>query len=66
VTSASAKGPTPSYHDLIDRVCDAFEAELRKGERPRIEDFLAKVPEPVRDGLLQELVGLEIDILYTS
>lgn len=49
--------------DLIDRVCDQFEAAIREGRRPRIEDFLSSFPELDHQALLKELVGLELDLL---
>ena len=49
--------------DLIDRVCDQFEAAIREGRRPRIEDFLSSFPELNQQTLLKELVGLELDLL---
>jgi tetratricopeptide (TPR) repeat protein len=44
-----------------DRECDRFEAAWRVGQRPRLEDHLAAVPEPERPALLRELLPLEID-----
>jgi serine/threonine protein kinase len=48
----------------VDRVCDRFEAACKiagpAGRRPRIEEFLAEVPEPERSALLVELISLEI------
>jgi serine/threonine protein kinase len=44
----------------VDQVCDAFEAALRSGERPIIEDYLTDWSEPVRSRLLKELAWLEI------
>jgi serine/threonine-protein kinase len=41
--------------------CDRFEAVWKAGQRPRIEDHLAAVPEPERPELLRELILLEID-----
>jgi len=45
----------------LARACDRFEAEWRKGGRPRIEDHLAEVPEPLRAALLGELISVELD-----
>jgi tRNA A-37 threonylcarbamoyl transferase component Bud32 len=45
----------------IDEDCDAFEARLRDGGAPRIEDFLAGRPEPVRAHLFRELVKIEME-----
>lgn len=54
---------SPLQSDLVDRVCDQFEAALRAGRQPRIEDFLASFPEVDRQLLLGELIALEIDLL---
>ncbi|MDB5337598.1 MAG: hypothetical protein JWN70_3217 [Planctomycetaceae bacterium] len=48
--------------DLIDQVCDRFEAAAREGRDPRIEDFLDSFPELNRLALLYELIGLELDL----
>ncbi len=44
---------------VIDDICDAFEARLRSGEEPRIEDALASSPEPCRPQLFRELLKME-------
>jgi serine/threonine-protein kinase len=44
-----------------DQECDHFEAAWQAGQRPRIEDHLAAVPEAERPALLQELILLEVD-----
>jgi WD40 repeat protein len=53
-----------SQVQLVDRVCDRFEAACKiagsAGRRPRIEDFLADLPEPERSAVLGELIPLEI------
>ena len=41
----------------LDRACDRFEAAWRAGERPRIEDHLAGMTEPLRSALLGELIA---------
>jgi tetratricopeptide (TPR) repeat protein len=41
--------------------CDRFEAAWKAGQRPRIEDHLAMVPDPERPDLLCELILLEVD-----
>jgi serine/threonine protein kinase len=46
---------------LIDSRCDQFEAALRRGERPRIEDFLNEFEASSREVLLQELIRLDIE-----
>src|SRR5262249_29597497 len=44
----------------IDSACDSFEQAWRAGQQPRIDEYLAEVPEPNRSSLLRELVTLEI------
>jgi serine/threonine-protein kinase len=44
-----------------DQECDRFEAAWKAGQRPRLEDNLAAVPEPDRPALLRELLLLEVD-----
>ncbi len=44
-----------------DQECDRFEAAWKAGPRPRLEDYLAAVPEAERPALLRELLPLEID-----
>jgi serine/threonine-protein kinase len=57
---SSASAPE-SLTPLGDAACDRFEAAWRAGQRPRIEDHLAAVPEPERPALLRELILLEVD-----
>jgi len=52
--------------DLIDQVCDRFEAAVRDGQRPQIEDYLNQYPQLDRRALLQELVALEVELLGTK
>jgi formylglycine-generating enzyme required for sulfatase activity len=49
----------PSQFRRIDAVCDAFEAELRAGRRPAIEEQLPLVPEQDREQLRGHLLRLE-------
>ena len=58
----------PAYRSLtdqqlaeIDDLCDRFDRELVGGNSPRIETFLAAAPEAARDGLLAELLAMEIE-----
>jgi serine/threonine-protein kinase len=48
----------------LDQLLDQFEAELKAGRQPRMEDYLAKVPEPNRAIFQRELEGL--DQVYRS
>ena len=43
----------------IASICDGFEAELRAGKKPKIEDFLGDVSEPARSALLRDLQAIE-------
>ncbi len=45
----------------IDALCDRFDHALVKGDAPRIENFLAETPETARDGLLSELLAMELE-----
>ena len=47
----------------IDRLCDEFEAALRDGSGPRIEDYLPRVDEEDREELLEQLVLVEVDLV---
>src|SRR5262249_10647775 len=49
----------PSQFRRIDAVCDAFEAQLRAGKRPAIEEQLLLVPEQDRERLRGELLRLQ-------
>lgn len=49
--------------DLIDRLCDRFEAEWRAGLRPRIETFLGRAPAEARTAMLQAIVPVELELL---
>jgi len=58
----------PAYQALtdqqlseIDEMCDRFDQELLNGGSPRIETFLTDVPEAARDGLLAELIAMELE-----
>ncbi len=44
----------------VDQACDRFEADLKAGRRPAIEDFLGEVAETERPALLGELVAVEV------
>jgi tetratricopeptide (TPR) repeat protein/tRNA A-37 threonylcarbamoyl transferase component Bud32 len=45
-----------------DQVCDRFESAWRAGARPRIEDYLEGVSEPVRALLFRELLAAELEL----
>jgi serine/threonine protein kinase/formylglycine-generating enzyme required for sulfatase activity len=50
-------GPWPS---TLDELCDRFDAAWNDGQRPRIEDYLAEVPQPFPPLLLWELLRVEL------
>ncbi len=50
-----------SQASRIDRVCDQFEEALRRGETPRIDDFLGSTTEPFRSQLFEELLFSELE-----
>jgi hypothetical protein len=49
--------PSQQLTDLYKR----FEQEWKQGGQPRIEDFLARVPQPERSALLRQLLALELE-----
>lgn len=58
----------PAYQSLtdqqlseIDDLCDRFDRELVNGGSPRIETFLADAAEAAHDGLLAELLAMELE-----
>ena len=46
----------------INEAAERFEQAWKKGPRPRIEDFLAKEPEPRQPPLLSELLRVECEL----
>ena len=44
----------------VVQVCDRYEQAARAGQRPRIEDCVADVPEPERSAVLRELIALDL------
>jgi WD40 repeat protein len=51
--------------EQVEERCDQFEAALRAGQRPRVEDYVRAAPEPVRARLRQELATLEGQYAHT-
>ncbi len=45
----------------IDALCDRFDQALVKGDAPRIETFLVEAPDAAREGLLAELLAMEVE-----
>jgi eukaryotic-like serine/threonine-protein kinase len=53
--------PNPANSAVqVDRVCDAFEAAWKAGERPRIEDFLPSAHAGSHQDLFRELLIVEL------
>jgi len=50
----------------IDAFCDHFEEAWQKAEHPRIEDYLANVPEAERAALLPQLLKVELELRYKA
>jgi hypothetical protein len=46
----------------IDLVCDAFARAWRRGDGPRIEDYLNQASDDTRDALLFELIREELSL----
>ncbi len=55
---------SPSLDDLkqIEEVVNRFESAWRRGERPRLEEFVAGFPDRLRTALVQQLVPVEIEL----
>src|SRR5262249_48328948 len=51
-----------SLQKRVNKVCDRFEKAWKDGQRPRIEEYLAEVPDPDRVPLFRELLALEIEL----
>lgn len=43
---------------IVDRVCEQFEDELRRGNLPALEDYMSQVPPSAVDDLARELTAL--------
>ena len=66
MSSPAPDGNLPaSVKRLIDRVCDEFESRWASNPKPRIENYLDRVPSG-RSVLLFELVKLEVDLRLTA
>ena len=52
--------PTQAWR--VDAACRQFEAELRDGYAPRVEDFVAQADPPQRVALLRELIALDVEL----
>jgi len=51
-----------SLKKRVDQACDRFEKAWKDRQGPRIQAYLAEVPEPERAPLLRELLALEIEL----
>lgn len=61
ITNSAYQSLTDQQLAEMDELCERFEQELVNGRGPRIETFLAEVPEAARDGLLVELLAMEFE-----
>lgn len=52
-----------SVAQRVDAACDRFESQWLGGKRPRIEDFLAKVPSAIHGDVLRALMAVELELL---
>jgi serine/threonine-protein kinase len=53
---------TTKTGERTDEVCDRFEADWRAGRRPRVEDYVAQVPEPRREVVRAELSAVAAEL----
>lgn len=47
---------------LIDKICDQFEVEIKSGSIPKVNDFLNQVPAEHQSELLEQLLLIEIEL----
>jgi serine/threonine protein kinase len=59
--SVDGDATVPQFERILG-VCDLFEAQWRRGERPRIEDFLTRNSSLPRTALFRELLALELEL----
>jgi eukaryotic-like serine/threonine-protein kinase len=57
---STSAAPEAARH--VDDVCTRFERAWKRGDRPRIEDFLDVAEEAERPVLLRELIALEVEL----
>src|SRR5437867_1793093 len=59
---ARNNGTSLALDDLrqLEEKCTEFEAELKAGQQPRIEDYIRDTQEPVGSALLRELLHVEL------
>ncbi|MBT6158039.1 MAG: serine/threonine protein kinase [Planctomycetaceae bacterium] len=58
-----AKSQSLSVEEKLDATCDRFEAELKAGQTPQIEEFLYQTTGKTRSTLLSLLLQVEIELL---
>ncbi|MGA2060566.1 MAG: hypothetical protein ABSG67_08810 [Thermoguttaceae bacterium] len=50
----------------IDKICRQFEAALKHGDEPKVEDYLNEATEQERDELQRELLAIESEYRKSS
>ena len=55
-----------SAEDLIDRLCDQFEADLKAGRSPDLDQITEQAPAEIRSDLLHELIRVSLEYAGTS
>lgn len=46
----------------VDQICDEFEKSWQSGSQPRLEDYLARAPRGMEEGLFAELLQTELEL----
>lgn len=64
--SQSNSSPPLSDAEQIDRLCAQFEEYFRRGEPPRIEEYLPLALAGNRDQLLRDLIVMEVELLSAA
>jgi len=63
-------GAEVSQATVIGQICDGFESAWQAGERPRLEEYLSRLPEAVsadaRRELLSELVMIDLECRWRT
>jgi len=64
------RGEEVSHASVIGEICDGFESAWQAGERPRVEEYLSRLPETVaadaRRELLRELVMIDLECRWRT
>jgi hypothetical protein len=61
-SSLDSASAAPEAARRVDDICTQFERAWKRGDRPRIEDFLDVTAEGERPALLSELIALEVEL----